>query len=60
MGEAEALEKACSVGRETPNSVVVLYGDRENSESYPLPPNRNGNNAPLIGMQTPDQPERSA
>ena len=65
MGEAEDLEKAWLVGRgggkgETSNSCVVAFGYGDDSESYSLPPDWNGENAPLIGMQTSDQPERGA
>ena len=39
---------------ETPNSGVVIYGDKDDIELYSLPPNQNGEDAPLIGMQTPE------
>ena len=62
MGGAEALEKACLVrrGGGATYSGVIVYGDGDDSELYCLPPDWNGDNAPLIGIQTPDQPERGS
>ena len=45
---------------EIPDSVVVVYGYGEGSESDSLPPERNGDDSPLIGMQILDRPERGA
>ena len=65
MGETEALKKAWLVGRcgrrgETPDSGGGVYGHKDDGESYYLPPNQNGDDVPLIGMQTPHRPERGA
>ena len=43
---------------ETPDYGGGVYGDRDNSESYYLPPDQNSDEVPLIRKQTPDQLER--
>ena len=54
MGEVEDLEKSWLVGRgagrgETPNSGVFVYVYGDDSELQSLPPDQNGDDAPLIG-----------
>ena len=46
MGEAEALYKSWLVGGGGTNAGFVIYGDVHDSESYSLPPNRNGDVVP--------------
>ena len=63
MGEADALEKEWLMGRgegmgETTNYGGNIYGYRDDSESYYLPPDRNDDIINLIKMKTPDQPKR--
>ena len=51
-GEAEALEKAWLEGWEegdTPKSGRSVYVDEDDSESYFLTPDRNGDDVSLIG-----------
>ena len=62
MEEAEAMDKPWLVGRrgETPNSVVAVYVYGDDRKLYSLTPNRNGDDAQLIGTQIPDQPKHGA
>ena len=54
MGEVEALYKLWLTGRgggrgETPDYGVIVYGDRDERESYSMPTYRNGDNTPQTG-----------
>ena len=62
-GGGEALDRAWFLGRvggrgETTNSGVVICGEGDNRKLYSLPHDRDVDDAPLIGMQTPNRPER--